>query len=70
MNEPRLAEFARRICAEMQLEVEGIQDIAEECGVLVPVEVSEPCGESCVCAVWDDPPWTCYRLHPSLNERT
>lgn len=45
-----------------------LQDTAVECGLLVPTNVTEPCGEICYCAEYDDFPQTCYRLSPELQE--
>lgn len=39
-----------------------VQDMAEATGVLVPVKVTESCGETCACAEWDDFPLDCYRM--------
>jgi hypothetical protein len=39
-----------------------LQDVATECGLLSPVMVSAPCGESCACAEFaDSMPFECYR---------
>lgn len=37
------------------------QDKAEALGLLVRVNVTEPCGEDCWCAEWDDFPQECLR---------
>jgi hypothetical protein len=38
-----------------------LQDAALACGLLTPVTATEPCGENCQCAEFDDFPQTCYR---------
>jgi hypothetical protein len=35
--------FGRGVLAEFMTTTEGVQDLAEECGVVVPVRVTEPC---------------------------
>lgn len=37
------------------------QEKLKELGLLVEVEVTEPCGDGCHCAEWDDFPQTCLR---------
>jgi hypothetical protein len=37
------------------------QDAMERLGVLVPVTVTEPCGDECRCAEYGDWPMQCYR---------
>jgi len=44
-----------------------IQDTAEACGLLIPTEVTEACGEACLCAGYGDFPMTCYRRSPILR---
>jgi hypothetical protein len=44
-----------------------IQDTAEKLGVLVPVDVSGPCGADCTCAEFGDFPQTCYRYSPEVQ---
>lgn len=44
-----------------------IQQMLVEAGALVPIRVTEPCGEHCDCAGWGDFPQTCYRLTDSLK---
>lgn len=49
-----------------------IQDIGELSGVLVPMSVSKPCGESCPCAeVWSEDEFlhgiTCHQKHDVLT---
>lgn len=43
-----------------------IQELGERYGLLVPHTVTEPCGEYCSCAEWDDFPQTCYRIHEDV----
>jgi hypothetical protein len=46
------------------------QDLAVKYGLLAPVEVTEPCGEGCACAEFDDDfsgGATCYRRTELLN---
>ena len=38
------------------------QDKAEELGLLIRVTVTEPCGDRCFCADYDDFPTECLRL--------
>ena len=44
-----------------------LQDKAEELGLLVRVEVSEPCGENCWCAEYDDFPQECIRYSEEVR---
>lgn len=47
-----------------------MQDMAERHGLLIPTEVTEPCGEGCVCAEYvstDEFPTTCYKFAPCLR---
>ena len=44
-----------------------LQDLAEHHGLLVPVQVSEACGEMCLCADYGDFPQTCYRKSETLK---
>lgn len=44
----------------------AIQDEAERLGLLVRVQVTEPCGERCHCAEYDDFPQECLRLAEGL----
>lgn len=39
-----------------------LQDIAVKFGLLEARRVTEPCGENCQCAEWDDFPMDCYFL--------
>jgi len=39
----------------------SLQDRLEEAGLLGNVPVTEPCGENCACAEWDDFPQDCLR---------
>ena len=36
-------------------------------GFLVEVEATEPCGDDCACAEWDDFPQPCIRFAPALG---
>jgi hypothetical protein len=63
-----LARFGARVMDEMRaiaptdLDGAWLQDAAEECGLLTPVEVSEPCDkERCPCAEVGMWPLLCYR---------
>ncbi len=60
------AELGRWVLSEHREylgDVDGgtIQDKAIELGLLVEVEVTEPCGDDCYCAEWDDFPQKCLR---------
>lgn len=63
----RLSVFAREIMKHWpDGDVDGgeLQDIAVKCGLLVPEERAEFCGERCSCEEYfgpDDFPFTCYR---------
>lgn len=50
----------------MSFDGADVQDKAVELGLLVEVQASEPCGESCSCAEFGFPV-TCYRPTPLLN---
>lgn len=59
-----LREFAAYILAEFwegPPDGDMIQDEAVRLGLLRGVTVTEPCGENCNCAEWDEFPMTCYR---------
>lgn len=43
------------------LDGSDLQEWAEACGLLHEVHVTEPCGDSCRCAEWDDFPQECLR---------
>ena len=65
----QLITFARwTICEHRKhegcdMDGESIQDKLEELGLLVRVEVKEPCGENCHCAEYcDEWPVHCLRL--------
>ena len=47
-------------------DIEGgwLQEQLLASGVLMRVEVTEPCGEWCQCREWDDFPQTCVRHSP------
>jgi hypothetical protein len=67
MSEPDYKRFALAVLINSRDgnggDVDGgtIEDVAKECGLLVGVEVSEPCGEYCVCAEYEAFPMSCYR---------
>ena len=44
-----------------------LQDKAEQCGLLVRIEVTEPCGENCQCAEYDDFPQQCLCYAESIK---
>ena len=44
------------------------QDIAVKHGVLLETVVTEPCGENCNCADYDDFPQSCYRLTKAMRQ--
>jgi len=54
---------------KFELDVCGgdIQDKAKELGLLVSVEVTEPCGEECTCAEFGEFPQQCLRMIPELR---
>jgi hypothetical protein len=54
------------LCGE--LDGGDVQDLAEKTGVLVPVKVTEACGENCACAEWDDFPLDCYRMPDDVSD--
>lgn len=69
-----LRTFAQRVMANWpEGDVDGgdLQSIAVECGLLMPVDVTQPCGEGCNCAGYGDFPLTCFRptalLNPNIN---
>ncbi len=39
-----------------------MQDAMVICGLLAPIVATEPCGEACRCAEYDEFPQTCYRV--------
>ena len=63
----RLRAFMEKLLDERERSVGGdldggwLQDTLIEYGFLVEIEVTEPCGELCFCAEWDDFPQTCVR---------
>ena len=68
-----LAEFARWAIAEGAWnggDVDGgeIQEKAADLGIIHQIEVTEPCGDECTCAEWDDFPHQCYRFCDWLLE--
>jgi hypothetical protein len=68
MSEPDYKRFAEQVIREWcwdYVEPDGgdLQDLAEKCGIIVPVKVTEPCvEEGCKCVANDDFPTTCYRF--------
>jgi len=48
----------------------ALQDKAEALGLLVGTEVTESCGEGCVCVEYDAFPLTCYRQAEWLKEQS
>jgi hypothetical protein len=73
----RLEDFARWVirggnCDQWCDDLDGgdIQDKAEELGLIVPVEVTEPCGDNCACAEWAGFPVTCFRLANNLRGKS
>jgi hypothetical protein len=64
-NEAKLRAFVQELFKGWpdDLGVDGfdMQDLAEKHGLLVPTEVTAPCGEVCSCAEYGDFPATCYR---------
>lgn len=66
MPEPDYERFAKWVMNHyeyLDVEIDGgdFQDMAHECGLLMAVEVTEPCAEFCLCAEYDGIPGTCYR---------
>ena len=45
-----------------------LQDKAEALGLLVRVDVTEPCGEGCSCAQYDDFPQMCLRPSEAVQK--
>ena len=65
-----LRKFAQLIMQAWQdggIDGGDLQDIAIGCGLLKPTEMTEPCGEVCICAEVDDFPATCYRATTLLT---
>ena len=65
---PKLSNFKEFANKILQVAFDGndldgsdIQDIGVECGLLKEVMATEPCGENCVCAEYNDWPMECYR---------
>jgi hypothetical protein len=62
--QPDLEQFARRIMEDWPEngDIDGwqLQDIAVECGLLIPTTVTEPCCDDCQCSDTGFPT-TCYR---------
>lgn len=66
-----LEKFALACLAESRVDfgdLDGgwIQDAAEALGLLVRVQVTEPCGENCNCAECGDFPMDCLRYAPDV----
>ena len=69
----RLAAFGAWAAEEFREDLGDVdggsaQDAMERCGVLVAIEVTEPCGEECRCAEYGDWPMQCYRYAPGIRE--
>jgi hypothetical protein len=67
-----LAKFAILVLEESRDELTDLdggwlQDTAEECGLLVRVEVTEPCGDVCQCAEYGDFPQECLRYPEEIK---
>lgn len=67
----RLAAFARDILAYHLGSIDGpeIEHIGLKHGVLLAVEVAEPCSEECECAEVGGIPGTCYRIAAIAKEK-
>ncbi|MCS6287732.1 MAG: hypothetical protein H8K10_02000 [Nitrospira sp.] len=67
-QEKALADFGRWCLLQSReqggcdLDGGGVQDQAEQLGLLERVTVTEPCGEACVCAEYSSFPQICLRL--------
>jgi hypothetical protein len=58
----RFAQRVMKVWPEGSLDAPELQDLAETCGLLRPVEIAEPCGDDCNCANYGVPfPAYCYR---------
>lgn len=57
----QLRGFANYLMSGDDIDGGDVQDAAVEFGLLQAFEVSEPCGESCVCVEYGDFPQVCYR---------
>lgn len=44
-----------------------VQELAEKHGLLTPTIATGPCGETCLCAEYDDFPMTCYHKTATLT---
>lgn len=42
----------------------SIEESMERCGLIAKVRATEPCGEDCSCAEWDEFPQDCFRATP------
>lgn len=65
----RLRGFARAIMDERYGNLDGgkLQDLGVKHGLLIPTEVTDVCGENCVCEEYGDFPQTCYRFSRILT---
>ena len=66
----KLRAFAQDVLASWPEDLCGadVESYAVKHGLLIQVEMQEPCGESCQCAEMDvDFPTTCYRRTPLLT---
>jgi len=66
MTRTPLELFALAVIEEMRSDLAGLdgywlQDYAKKYGLLVNVEVTEPCGEACKCAEYGEFPQDCLR---------
>ena len=76
---PDLAGFVREVlegywCSTFEVprnEPDGgdIQELGVKYGLLVPRTATEPCGEHCTCAEWDNFPLECHSIHPVVYGR-
>lgn len=73
VTDARLAAFGAWAAHEFRAELGDVdggsaQYAMQRCGVLVAVEVTEPCGEDCRCAEYGDWPMQCYRYAPGIAD--
>lgn len=69
--EPKLIEFARWVIDQLNrsedLDSSDLEEKLEDLGLIVGVEVHEPCSEFCRCAEFvDEWPATCKRVAPGV----
>lgn len=68
VNNEMLLRFAKELLQEAYEsgggDIDGgwLQDTAFNYGLLEKVTVTEPCGDNCHCAEWDDFPQDCFRI--------